>query len=349
MKALICPLLGPAENLRVTEVEAPDGRRRRSFGRDRLCGAQLLRHADHRGQVSGKPKPPFSPGGESRPGGRAGTGSKGVSGRRPGDGRLRLWRGGGTDRDPANRLAQIPDGLALDKAAGLSVAYGTSLHALKQRAEMKPGETLLVLGASGGVGLAAVEIGKAMGARVIAGASSDEKLAFAKATARPRRSTPQARTCARASRRLRPTASTSFTIRSARADGNRAALARLEGEAPGDRLRVGRNSTPPAQHSPAQGLRYPRRLLGRIHFPRAGGAPTEPGPIDGLGQIGRLERPSPRQICARRLSARRSRRSRNARRSAKPCSRWALPRIRARCEKKPAAGFSRKSARTQRN
>ena len=81
---------------------------------------------------------------------------------------------------PTNRLTRIPEGLALDKAAALSVAYGTSLHALKQRAEMKPGETLLVLGASGGVGLAAVEIGKAMGARVIAGASSDEKLAFAR-------------------------------------------------------------------------------------------------------------------------------------------------------------------------
>ena len=78
------------------------------------------------------------------------------------------------------RLTKIPDGLALDKAAGLSVTYGTSLHALKQRAEMKAGETLLVLGASGGVGLAAVEIGKAMGARVVAGASSDEKLAFAR-------------------------------------------------------------------------------------------------------------------------------------------------------------------------
>ena len=81
---------------------------------------------------------------------------------------------------PTTRLTKIPEGLALDKAAGLSVTYGTSLHALKQRAEMKPGETLLVLGASGGVGLAAVEIGKAMGARVIAGASSEEKLAFAR-------------------------------------------------------------------------------------------------------------------------------------------------------------------------
>ena len=82
---------------------------------------------------------------------------------------------------PAARLAKIPEGLRLDKAAGLSVAYGTSLHALKQRGEMKAGETLLVLGASGGVGLAAVEIGKAMGAKVIAGASSEEKLAFARA------------------------------------------------------------------------------------------------------------------------------------------------------------------------
>jgi NADPH2:quinone reductase len=81
---------------------------------------------------------------------------------------------------PTNRLTKIPEGLALDKAAGLSVTYGTSIHALKQRAEIRAGETLFVLGASGGVGLAAVEIGKAMGARVIAGASSEEKLAFAR-------------------------------------------------------------------------------------------------------------------------------------------------------------------------
>ena len=66
-------------------------------------------------------------------------------------------------------------------AAAFSMTYGTSMHALKQRAHLQPGETLLVLGASGGVGLAAVEIGKAMGARVIAAASSEEKLAVAKA------------------------------------------------------------------------------------------------------------------------------------------------------------------------
>jgi NADPH2:quinone reductase len=94
------------------------------------------------------------------------------------------WSGFGAAREqiafPAARLAHIPDRLPLDKAAGLSITYGTSLHALMQRGELKPGETLVVLGASGGVGLAAVEIGKAMGARVIACASADDKLAFAR-------------------------------------------------------------------------------------------------------------------------------------------------------------------------
>jgi NADPH2:quinone reductase len=80
----------------------------------------------------------------------------------------------------AEKLIKIPDGLDFDRAAGLCVTYGTTLHALKDRARLKPGETLAVLGASGGVGLAAIEIGKAMGARVIACASSAEKLAFAK-------------------------------------------------------------------------------------------------------------------------------------------------------------------------
>ena len=173
---------------------------------------------------------------------------------------------------PTNRLAKIPDGLALDKAAGLSVAYGTSLHALKQRAEMKPGETLLVLGASGGVGLAAVEIGKAMGARVIAGASSDEKLAFARPLWRGRDDQHRDRGHARAPQGARAQGRRR-RLRSGRrrADRSGAAFARLEGAASGDRLRVGRDSAAPAQHSPAQGLRHPRRLLGRIHRPRAGG------------------------------------------------------------------------------
>ena len=79
----------------------------------------------------------------------------------------------------AERLLRIPEGVTDEQAAGLIVTYGTSLHALKDRARLKPGETLAVLGAAGGVGLAAVEIGHAMGARVIACASSADKLALA--------------------------------------------------------------------------------------------------------------------------------------------------------------------------
>ena len=81
---------------------------------------------------------------------------------------------------PAHRLTKMPAGLDSDSAPGLSVTYGTSYYALKQRGQLKRGETLAVLGASGGVGLAAVELGKLMGARVIACASSDDKLAFAR-------------------------------------------------------------------------------------------------------------------------------------------------------------------------
>jgi NADPH2:quinone reductase len=74
----------------------------------------------------------------------------------------------------------MPQGVDFDRAAGLTVTYGTTIYALKDRAKLQPGETLAVLGAAGGTGLAAVEIGKLMGARVIACASSDDKLAFAK-------------------------------------------------------------------------------------------------------------------------------------------------------------------------
>ncbi len=81
---------------------------------------------------------------------------------------------------PAQRLRRIPAGMTFEQASGISTTYGTSYHALKQRADLQPGESLLVLGAAGGVGIAAVELGKAMGARVIAAASTDEKLEVAR-------------------------------------------------------------------------------------------------------------------------------------------------------------------------
>jgi NADPH2:quinone reductase len=82
---------------------------------------------------------------------------------------------------PAARIVPMPRGVDFAAAAGFTLTYGTSWHALKDRAQLKSGETLLVLGAAGGVGLAAVELGAAMGARVIAAASSDDKLAVCRA------------------------------------------------------------------------------------------------------------------------------------------------------------------------
>src|SRR5271163_2851897 len=181
MKALICPSLGPAENLKVEEVDEPAPGKGEALVEVAYAGLNFFDTLIIEGKYQVKAAPPFSPGGEFS--GRVVGLGPGAQGFAAGDRVMGVCAyGAAAERIaiPTSRLVKIPDGLALDKAAGLSVAYGTSLHALKQRAEMKPGETLLVLGASGGVGLAAVEIGRAMGARVIAGASSDEKLEFAR-------------------------------------------------------------------------------------------------------------------------------------------------------------------------
>ncbi|RBP14277.1 NADPH2:quinone reductase [Roseiarcus fermentans] len=181
MKALICPALGPAETLIVTEVERPVAGPGEVVVDIVYAALNFFDTLIIEGKYQLKPEPPFSPAGEFA--GRVAEIGAGVTGFAVGD-RVMGSTGFGAAREAiaiaANRLAHVPAGLALDKAAGLSIAYGTTLHALKQRAEMKPGESLVVLGASGGVGLAAVEIGKAMGARVIACASSDDKLAFAR-------------------------------------------------------------------------------------------------------------------------------------------------------------------------
>jgi NADPH:quinone reductase len=181
MKALICPSLGPAENLVVTEVEAPRPGDGEALVEIAYAGLNFFDTLIIEGKYQMRPKPPFSPAGEFS--GHVVALGRGAQGFEVGDRVMGACAYGAAAEQiaiPTTRLVKIPDGLALDKAAGLSVAYGTSIHALKQRAEMKAGETLFVLGASGGVGLAAVEIGKAMGARVIAGASSEEKLAFAR-------------------------------------------------------------------------------------------------------------------------------------------------------------------------
>lgn len=126
-----------------------------------------------------KPERPFSPGAEVA--GRVSATGAQVTGFAPGDA-VMAYSGWNGCREKisiaADLVVPLPDGFDMQVAAGLTVTYGTTLHALRDRADMKPGETLVVLGASGGVGQAAVEIGKAMGARVIACASSEDKLDF---------------------------------------------------------------------------------------------------------------------------------------------------------------------------
>ena len=127
-----------------------------------------------------KPDRPFAPGGEVA--GIVDAVGEGVKGVKRGDRVIAVpgW-GGLVERIavPANSLIPIPDGMDFETAAALVLTYGTSYYALKDRAKLQPGETLLVLGAAGGVGAAAVELGKAMGARVVAAASTNDKVEFA--------------------------------------------------------------------------------------------------------------------------------------------------------------------------
>ena len=134
------------------------------------------------GKYQHKPPFPFSPAAEFA--GVVESVGAGVTAFAPGD-RVMGWTGWGAARESlaagADQLVKLPANLDFERAAGLTVTYATTLYGLRERGKLKPGETLVVLGASGGTGLAAIEIGKIMGARVIACASSEEKLAFAKA------------------------------------------------------------------------------------------------------------------------------------------------------------------------
>ena len=134
------------------------------------------------GKYQFRPDPPFTPGGEVA--GVISAVGEGVTNVKPGDRVLSLLmaHGGFAEQAlaPAAMAVPIPDSMPFDEAAGFLMTYGTTYHALKQRGRLQPGETLAVLGAAGGTGLTAVELGKVMGATVIACASSDEKLALPK-------------------------------------------------------------------------------------------------------------------------------------------------------------------------
>ncbi len=181
MKAVLCKAFGPAENLVVEDLDSPQIKKGEVLLDVHAAGVNFPDTLIIEGKYQFKPPFPFSPGGEAA-GVVAAVGEK-ISHLKVGD-RVMALTGWGSFAEQVAVAGQnvlpIPEEMDFTTAAAFSMTYGTSMHALKQRANLQPGETLLVLGASGGVGLAAVEIGKAMGARVIAAASTNEKLEIAR-------------------------------------------------------------------------------------------------------------------------------------------------------------------------
>ncbi|MDO3720462.1 NADPH:quinone oxidoreductase family protein [Marinobacter sp. chi1] len=181
MKAILCKEHGPAEQLVIEDIASPEVKGRGVKVRVKAAGLNFPDTLIIEDKYQLKPSLPFSPGGELA-GEVIEVGDK-VTRYKPGD-RVAGLTGYGAFAEevivPEQNLLPVPDSMSDEKAAAFMMVYGTSYYALKQRANIQPGESLLVLGASGGVGLAAVELGKAMGAKVIAAASTDEKLAVAK-------------------------------------------------------------------------------------------------------------------------------------------------------------------------
>jgi NADPH:quinone reductase len=181
MKAVLCSRFGGPDDLEIRDIPPPVAGAGEAVVAVRAAALNFFDTLLIAGKYQLKPPFPFSPASEFA--GVVDSVGPGVTALAPGD-RVVGSMGSGAARErvavKVEHLVQLPDRLDFDRAAGLTVTYGTTVHALKDRAQLKPGETLAVLGAAGGTGLAAVELGKLMGARVIACASSADKLAFAR-------------------------------------------------------------------------------------------------------------------------------------------------------------------------
>ena len=181
MKAVLCKAFGPADTLVIEDTSSPQIKKNEVLLDVHAAGINFPDTLIIEGKYQFKPPFPFSPGGEAA--GVISAVGENVSHLNVGD-RVMALTGWGSCAEqiavPAYNILPMPDAMDFTTAAAFSMTYGTAMHALKQRGALQAGETLLVLGASGGVGLAAIEIGKAMGARVIAAASSAEKLEVAR-------------------------------------------------------------------------------------------------------------------------------------------------------------------------
>lgn len=182
MKAVVCEQLGPPEKLRVLEVVTPRPGAGQVLIEVRAASINYLDALIVQGAYQVKPPLPFSPGAEAA--GIVASVGPDVTGYAAGD-RVVAYVGSGCLAQfcvaDAGKTIPLPADVSYEHGAAFLLAYGTALHALRDVAALRSGEALLVLGAAGGVGSAAVETGKALGARVIAAASSEEKLAFCRA------------------------------------------------------------------------------------------------------------------------------------------------------------------------
>jgi len=179
MKAMLSTAPGGPETLVLTELPQPEPKKGEVRIRVRAAGLNFPDTLIIRDLYQMKPPRPFAPGGEVA--GDVDALGEGVTNVAVGDRVLAMTGFGGFATEmciDAGRVMKIPDAMPYDEASCLVLTYGTSHHALKNRAEIQPGESLLILGAAGGVGAAAIELGKAAGAKVIAAVSSEEKAQF---------------------------------------------------------------------------------------------------------------------------------------------------------------------------
>ncbi len=181
MKTLQCVELGMPDKLQINEVPDPEVHPEHVLIENKAASVNFPDVLMIQGLYQFQPELPFTPGGESA--GIVSAIGEGVENISVGD-RVFAMTGMGAFSEKIvahhSSVVKIPENMEFETAAALPMTYGTSLYALKQRAELKEGETLLVLGAAGGVGLATVELGKAMGAKVIAAASTQEKIDLCK-------------------------------------------------------------------------------------------------------------------------------------------------------------------------
>jgi NADPH2:quinone reductase len=181
VKALLSPEPGGPETLRLEDVAAPVAGPGELLVRVRACAINFPDVLIIEDKYQLKPPRPFAPGGEIA--GEVLAVGQGVNGWVEGDRLIAATGFGGLAEQilvPADRAVALPPERSFEQGSALLMTYATAIHALVDRGRLKGGQTLLVLGAAGGIGIAAVEIGKALGARVIAAASSEEKAAAAR-------------------------------------------------------------------------------------------------------------------------------------------------------------------------